>query len=76
MNNQLDKAGLDADWITAINNTSFVKCKQYCLEFEFCVAIHYENGNGFCFIYNKTTTLINKTTSIYSQKHCVDTQSR
>lgn len=76
MNDQSGKAGLDADWIATINNTTFDKCKQYCQQFEFCVAIHYENDNSYCFIYNKTSTLINKTTSIYSQKHCVDTQSR
>ncbi|XP_063404629.1 uncharacterized protein LOC134688091 [Mytilus trossulus] len=64
--------GSDTDWIQALNLQSFDDCKRYCLQNEACVAVHYEHT--YCFIYNQTTTTIEKDNAVYSQKHCVDTQ--
>lgn len=77
MHDQLKKGGSDSDWIVTYGtqHTSFNECKQYCLRTAICVAVHYEYDNKYCFVYNKTTSLITRDDATYSQKHCVDTQS-
>lgn len=78
MNDQLNKGGRDSDWIVThgIQHTSVEECKQYYLQTTICVAVHYEYDNNYCFVYNQTTTLIARDGTTYSQKYCVDTQSR
>lgn len=81
MNDQKDKAGTDADWIEisdAQRHTSVDECKKYCIRTEFCKAVHYvyDSNNKHCFVYNMTTIVIAKDHSTFSEKHCVDTQSR
>lgn len=71
---QVDVAGVDGDWISGERHTSFDECKQYCLQTKVCVAVHYERN--YCFVYNQTTQPFSKDNSTYSQKDCVDTQSR
>lgn len=77
MKDQVGMAGLDDDWIfkSGTQHTSLDACKRYCMQNEDCVGVHYEQ-NYFCFVYNTTTILVRKDDSIYSQKHCIDTQSR
>lgn len=78
MNDHLQKAGSEDDWIETYgeHHTSIDECKQYCLQTKACVAVHFENHNKYCFVYNQTTTILTKDDSIYSQKHCEDSQSR
>lgn len=79
MTNQLEnKGGSDGDWIVTYGtqHTSVYECKQYCLQTKICVAVHYEYGNQYCFVFNQTTTIITKDNATYFKKHCVDTQSR
>ncbi|XP_076078792.1 uncharacterized protein LOC143048809 [Mytilus galloprovincialis] len=73
MNDRIGYSGSD-DWVTAYRtqNTSVEECKQYCMQTDACVAVHY--SNNYCFVYNKTTTIIQRDDTTYSQKHCVDTQ--
>lgn len=68
-------SGTDDGWIqtSGKQHTSLDECKKYCLLTEACVAVHYLPT--YCFVYNRTTTLIDKDDSIYSRKQCVDTQS-
>ncbi|XP_052088022.1 uncharacterized protein LOC127725205 [Mytilus californianus] len=76
MNDQVQKAGSDGDWIETYGtqHTSVDECKQYCLQSKVCVAVHYEYSNQYCFVYNSTTKLFTRDDATYSQKHCVDTQ--
>ncbi|VDI61188.1 Hypothetical predicted protein [Mytilus galloprovincialis] len=76
MNDQVNKSGTDDDWIktNGIQHTSIDECKQYCLQTNMCVAVHYEYRNKYCFVYNQTTTTMHKDNSTYSQKDCVDTK--
>ncbi|VDI16029.1 Hypothetical predicted protein [Mytilus galloprovincialis] len=76
MIDQLDTAGIDNDWkeTHGTQHTSFDECKRYCLQSEACQAVHYETN--YCFVYNRTTTVIRKPDSIFSRKDCVDTQSK
>lgn len=79
MNDQEGKAGTDGDWIV-INDTqrhsSIDECKQYCIRTEFCVAVNYVPVPKHCFVYNRTTTVFTSDKSVFSQKDCVDSQSR
>lgn len=76
MIDQVDKAGLDGDWIitSGTQHKSFDNCKIYCLQTEACVAVHYESN--YCFVYNKTTDVYTKDMSTFSRKDCVDNQSK
>ncbi|CAC5366886.1 unnamed protein product [Mytilus coruscus] len=73
---QYHTAGIDGDWIEThgIQHTSYDKCERYCPQTEACQALHYESK--YCSVYNKKTTVSPKDDATYSQKHCVDTQSR
>lgn len=74
MNDQVGKAGSDDDWIktNGTQHSSLDACKRYCLQIEDCVAVYYEAS--YCFVFNQTTKLLNKTSATYSQKYCVDAQ--
>lgn len=76
MNDQVGKAGTEPNWIetSGQQHTSLDACKKYCLETAYCVAVHYEPS--YCFVYNMTTILLHKDAAIYSEKECVDTQSK
>ncbi|XP_071137460.1 uncharacterized protein [Mytilus edulis] len=76
MNARVNLVGRDDDWIQThgTQHTTFGECERYCLQAAACVAVHYESN--YCFVYNKKTTVSPKDDSIYSQKHCVDTQNQ
>lgn len=78
MNRQQSSAGTDADYLQSNvqRNISLDGCESYCMETKKCVAVHYEYTYSVCFVYNKKTTRTSKDNSIYSQKDCVDSQSR
>lgn len=78
MSDILNKSGTDDDWIVTYGtqHTSFDECKQYCLQTKICVAVHYENRNKYCFVYNQTTSLFERDDATYSQKQCLETPSR
>lgn len=77
MNDQANTAGSDVDWIVTSGqqHASLDECKRYCLQTKACVAVHFQLI-GYCFVYNRTTETVLKDDSTYSQKHCVDTESR
>lgn len=73
---QYHTAGSDGDWIEThgTQHTSYAECERYCLQTEACQAVHYESN--YCFVYSKKTKVSHKDDATYSQKHCIDTQSR
>lgn len=76
MTRQDRRAGHDDDRYEAIPMNSLEKCEEYCLNTEACVSVAFEQrGQDYCFVNNKTTSLLVKDNSTYSRKECVDNQS-
>lgn len=67
MNN---KVGNDADWDRAQTKQqpNLEACQQFCLDSTQCLSVHYTEG--YCFVYNKQTTIEMKAHAIYSLKNC------
>lgn len=73
---EADKSGQDADWDRGDTKQqpNLEACELFCLDSPDCKSVHFDEG--YCFVFNKKTTVTNKAEATYSIKQCRDTKCK